>query len=117
MKHLHLLFVVLTISSFVIRMLLAEFKPAILQIKALKILPHIIDTILLLSGLALVFQGNWLEGEFGWIISKIGLLVAYVGLGAAAMRSSGLKRWIAFFGAIAAFVTIGMIAVTKHGLV
>lgn len=117
MKHLHLLFVVLTISSFVIRILLAEFKPAILQIKALKILPHIIDTILLLSGLALVFQGNWLEGEFGWILSKIGLLVAYVGLGVAAMRSTGIKRWIAFFGAIAAFVTIGMIAVTKHGLI
>ena len=117
MKHLHLLFVVLTISSFVTRLLLAEFKPAILQNKALKILPHIIDTVLLLSGLALVFQGNWLDGDFGWIISKIVLLVAYVGLGVVAMHSSGIKRWIAFAGAIAAFITIGMIAVTKHGLI
>ncbi len=117
MKHLHLLFVVLTISSFVIRLLLAEFKPEILQNKALKILPHIIDTVLLLSGLALVFQGNWLDGDFGWIISKIVLLVAYVGLGVVAMHSLGLKRWIAGAGAIAAFVTIGMIAVTKHGLI
>lgn len=117
MKHLHLLFVVLTISSFVIRIFMAEFKPAVLQIKALKILPHVIDTVLLLSGVALVIQGNWLSGEFGWIISKVVLLVAYVGLGVVAMRSSGVKRWIAFVGAIAAFITIGLIAVTKHGLI
>jgi len=117
MKHLHLLFVLLTISSFVARIFLAEFKPEILQAKALKILPHIIDTVLLLSGLALVFQGDWLDGEMGWIISKVVLLVAYVGLGVVAMRSSGIKRWIAFAGAVAAFATIAMIAVTKHGLI
>jgi len=117
MKHLHLLFVVLTISSFVARILFAEFKPAMLQVKLFKIAPHVIDTVLLLSGVGLAISGGWFSGDFAWIINKVFLLVAYVVLGVVAMRSTGMKRWIAFVGAIAAFCVIGMIAVTKQGLV
>jgi len=117
MKHLHLLFVVLTISSFVVRILLAEFKPAILQGKLFKIAPHVIDTVLLLSGVGLAVSGGWFSGDFAWIINKVVLLVAYVALGVVAMRSTGMKRWIAFVGAVAAFAVIGMVAVTKQGLI
>jgi len=117
MKHLHLLFVILTIGSFVARILLAEFKPAILQTKLFKIAPHVIDTILLLSGLGLAISGGWFSGDFAWIINKVVLLVAYVVLGVVAMRSSGMKRWIAFVGALLAFAVIGMVAVTKQGLI
>jgi len=116
-KHLHLLFVVVALTSFVARVFLAEFKPAVLQNKLLKIVPHIIDSILLFSGLALVFQGNWLEGEFSWIISKIMLLFAYIGLGVMAMRCTGIKRWGAFIGALSAFAAILCIAITKYNLI
>lgn len=41
----------------------------------LKILPHLADTLLILSGLSLVFIGGF---SFSWwIIMKIGLLVEY----------------------------------------
>ncbi len=116
-KHIHLLFIVLTISSFIIRILLAEFKPEILSKKILKIAPHIIDTILLLSGIALVFQGNWMAGEYGWIISKFIMLIAYIGFGVMAMRSSGIKRWLAFAGALGAFAYILSVAISKHGFI
>ncbi len=116
-KHIHLLFIVLTISSFIIRILLAEFKPEILSAKVLKIAPHVIDTILLLSGIALVFQGNWMAGEHGWILSKFVMLLVYVGLGVMAMRSSGIKRWIAFVGALAVFGYILSVAISKHGFI
>ncbi len=83
----------------------------------LKITPHIIDTILLVSGIALVIQGRWLEGEFDWIQSKFILLLCYIVLGVIAMRFYGIKRWLAFTGAITCYVLIFIIAITKNSFV
>ncbi|KAF3982019.1 MAG: SirB2 family protein [Methylococcales symbiont of Hymedesmia sp. n. MRB-2018] len=46
-------------------MWISVFKPELLQLKTFKVAPHIIGTILLISGITLVIQGNWLAGEFG----------------------------------------------------
>lgn len=117
LKSLHMLFILLSVGGFIIRIMLVQFKPAWLQPKLAKIAPHVIDTILLLSGIGLVFQGNWLAGEFGWIISKIIMLVAYIGFGVMAMRSTGIKRWVGFVLALASFGYILTIAISKHGFV
>jgi len=95
LKNLHLVFVTLVIISFLSRVMLAEFKPAQLQQKWLKITPHVLDTFLLLSGLALVIQGNWLARDFSWIVAKISILLVYIGMGMIAMRKPGLNRWLA----------------------
>lgn len=76
-----------------------------------------IDTILLLSGIGLVFQGNWMAGEYGWILTKLVMLIAYIGLGVVAMRSVGIKRWGAFILALVCFGYIISVAVTKHGFI
>jgi len=93
---------------------LSETHPVILKQKALKIAPHVIDTLLLLSGITLVFQGGWLSTEYGWIIAKIVALLGYIGLGVVVMRNRGTVRWLAFVGAMACFVYIGIVAVTKN---
>lgn len=116
-KLIHLIFIVSSLASFVSRMTLSIFKPDLLQNKIVKIAPHIIDTILLLSGITLVIQGNWLDGEFGWIISKIILLLGYIAFGVLAMRLKDSKRWIAFAAAIICFVSIFIIAITKNGFI
>jgi uncharacterized membrane protein SirB2 len=113
-KIFHLTFILLSVFSFVGRIILSETHPAILKQKALKIAPHVIDTLLLLSGITLVFQGDWLATEYGWIIAKIIALVIYIGLGVVAMRNRGTVRWVAFVGAMACFVYIGIVAVTKN---
>lgn len=113
-KHLHLTFVLLSICSFVGRVILSEIRPAFLKMKAMKIAPHVIDTLLLVSGITLVFQGQWLSGEFGWIIGKIVALFGYVGFGVMTMRGQGSNRWLAFTGAMACFIYIGIVAVTKN---
>lgn len=112
MKHLHLLFVTLVLASFVWRVYLAEKKPEILAEKWLKILPHGLAAGLLLSGIALVFQGNW--AEHGWIVGKVILMVAFIGLGILTLREQGQKRWMAFGGAMACFIYILKIAVSKQ---
>lgn len=116
-KSIHLIIIFASFFSFIIRIALSVFKPQILQNKILKIAPHVIDTILLASGITLVIQGNWLNGEFGWILSKFTLLVAYIALGVMAMRCSGTKRWLAFTAAVACFISIFIIAITKNGFI
>lgn len=116
-KSIHMLFAILSVSGFISRIMLAEFKPTLLQAKLAKIAPHIIDTLLILTGLTLVFQGNWLAGEYGWIISKIIILLVYIGLGVLAMRNTDMKRWGYFVGALACFGYILFIAISKHGFI
>ncbi|MGZ5050510.1 MAG: SirB2 family protein [Methylobacter sp.] len=116
-KLFHLVFILLSVSSFVGRVYLAEKQPAMLEEKWIKIGPHILNGLLLLSGFALVFQGSWLSGEYGWIVAKLIALVAYVGLGIVAIKSQGELRWKAFAGAMACFIYIAAVAVTKSAFI
>lgn len=116
MLFIHIIFVLLTLVSFVTRVALSEFKPAVLSIKIVKIAPHVIDTFLLLSGITLVMSGNWIaSGNYGWILSKFMVLLAYIGLGVLTMRSTGAKRWGAFAGALICYGYILSVAITKNG--
>lgn len=114
MLTIHITLVIISIVSFISRVLLLEIKPDLLKNKAIKISPHIIDTLLLLSGILLVVQGQWLSSEYGWIISKLFILTVYIGLGFVVMRSQGNKRWLAFAGAIVCYAYILVVAITKQ---
>jgi len=116
-KLIHLIFIFSSFISFTGRMAVSVFKPSLLQNKLIKIAPHVIDTILLISGITLVIQGNWLAGEYGWILSKFILLLGYIGFGVMAMRFKGIKRWIAFLAAIICFIAIFITAISKNGFI
>jgi uncharacterized membrane protein SirB2 len=55
-KFFHLIFILLSISSFVGRVYLAEKRPEMLEQKWIKIGPHIINSLLLLTGLPWFFK-------------------------------------------------------------
>ncbi|NOS89091.1 MAG: SirB2 family protein [Methylococcaceae bacterium] len=113
-KLFHLTFILLSILSFVGKVILSETHPEVVKQKAFTIAPHVINTVLLLSGFTLVFQGGWLSTEFGWIVAKLLVLIVYIGLGIVVMKTRGTTRWLAFVGAMACFVYIGIVAVTKN---
>jgi len=117
LKIFHIFFVLSSFASFNIRMVLAQQKSALLQGKLFKVAPHIIDTVLLLSGIALVFQGNWINRDHGWIISKFIVLLFYIIFGIIAMRCSGSQRWLAFAATISCFAYIFVMAISKHGFI
>lgn len=96
--------------------MLAEFKPELLIRKWLKVGPHVVDTLVLLSGAALVFHGGWLSGDFGWLLAKMLVLLVYIGLGVLALRCKGYVRWLAFSGALVCLLYIANIAVSKQAL-
>ncbi len=114
LKTLHLTFILLSLISFVGRVILSEVNPELLKLKVLKIAPHILNALLIGSGFVLVFQGDWLSGDFGWIIAKLLVLIAYIGLGLFVMKGQGTKKWVAFIAAMACIVYIGIVAVTKN---
>jgi uncharacterized membrane protein SirB2 len=113
-KMLHLLFVLLTFGAFVGKMWVSVSRPELLTQKAFKIAPHVISSLLLLTGIILVFQGQWLSGDYGWLVAKIIVLFGFIGLGIVSMRSEGTNRWLAFAGAIVCFIYIGIVAVSKN---
>ena len=116
LKTLHLIFILISLSSFIGRVIISELKPAVLEIKIIKIAPHIINFILIVSGIALIFQGNWFTSEYSWIIAKIIALLAYIFLGIMTLKLKGQNKWLAFTGALLCVTYIGIVAVTKNAL-
>lgn len=114
LKSLHLFLAGLVLISFMGRILYAELNQKFLENPRLKLLPHVIDSLLLLSGAALVFQGNWLIQKQAWLVAKFIVLLAYIFLGMLAMRAQGGRRWLIAGAAILCFLLIGNIAINKH---
>ncbi|MEI7795349.1 MAG: SirB2 family protein [Methylococcaceae bacterium] len=110
MKHLHLLFVALSLGSFLGRVALSQFRPEMLQLKWVNIAPHVINGLLLLTGFSLAFS---YPGDYGWIAAKLVALLGYVGLGMMTLKRTDVTRWYAFGGALLLFTYIAKVAMTK----
>ena len=113
-KSLHIFFVLFSFFSFIARVILAATRPAVLKRKWLKISPHVVDTMLLLSGLTLVVQGHWLTFEYGWLVAKVIALLGYICFGTITMRQQGPTRWFAFSAALGCYLYIFIVAVSKN---
>ncbi len=115
-KHIHLTAIALSILLFVIRFIWSQFNPAFLQKKWVKIVPHIIDTVLLLSALWLCVIISQYPFVNDWLTFKVVGLVAYILLGMFALKwgRSAPMRWIGFIGAIIWLVLIANVAITKQ---
>lgn len=112
LKSLHMLMALLTIIGFLLRGFWAWRVPRLLALKPVRIVPHVIDTLLLASAIALLFAYGWNPLDHGWIMAKIGLLLVYVGLGMTAFkpRFDPPVRVAAFVGAVAVLAWIVVIA-------
>ena len=108
----------LSISGFLLRGFWMIQESPMLQVKPVKILPHIIDTFLLLSALSLLFVMGFGLLSQGWLVHKIGLLLVYIVLGMIALgnKYSRPKKIAAFVGAVLVFFYIVGIAITKTAL-
>jgi uncharacterized membrane protein SirB2 len=86
-KIFHITCVIISLSGFVIRGILKLSDSKILQSKLLKVLPHIIDTLLLISAITLVVMSGMYPWHTSWVGAKLLALVAYVIAGSVFMRS------------------------------
>jgi uncharacterized membrane protein SirB2 len=83
--------------------------------RAVKVVPHVVDTVLLASAIVLAVMSRQYPLESSWLTAKVVGLVVYIGLGTIALKRGRSKRtrvtaWIA---AQFMFAYIVAVAITR----
>ncbi|MBS0509735.1 MAG: SirB2 family protein [Proteobacteria bacterium] len=117
-KHLHVTCVVLSGLGFLLRGAWMLGGSALLRHRLTRVLPHIIDTLLLGSALVLAALIGQYPFVAAWVTAKVLGLIAYILLGTVALKRGRTPavRLAAFAAAIAVFLWIVSVALTKNPL-
>lgn len=115
LKHLHVTCVVLSGLGFSLRGYWMLVESPLRQHRLTRILPHMVDTLLLGSALTMA----WMSGQYpfvnGWLTAKFFGLLAYILLGMMALKRGRTKTVRArfFVLAVLAYVYIVSVALTR----
>ena len=96
----------LTVAGFVVRAIWSLSGSGLREQKLVKVLPHVVDTLLLVLGVVMAFQLAISPFE-GWLLAKLVGLLAYIGFGVATMRASEPGMKVA--GLVGALVSVGYV--------
>jgi uncharacterized membrane protein SirB2 len=115
-KHLHLTFAALSGLLFLTRGIWMLTESALLQQRWVKIVPHVVDTLLLASAVTLVVVSGQYPFAQNWLTAKLLALFVYIALGTIALKRGKTRqvRIAAFIGAAAVFLYIVKLAVTRQ---
>lgn len=115
LKIIHVGTAILTISGFVLRGFWMMSSSPNLERRIVRIAPHIIDTVFLLSGIGLIWTLRLSVLNQPWLLAKFAALVIYIVLGAVALRRGKTMqiRTTAFVLALATFAYIAGVAISK----
>lgn len=102
LKHFHLTTVALTILLFLFRSALMLWYSKGLNWRWVRVVPHVIDTLLLLSGIGLMFLIQQYPLVNGWLTAKVAGLLLYILFGTVALKRGRTRkiRYIALLGAL-----------------
>lgn len=116
LKHLHVVFVVLSATGFFVRGLLMMWASPWLERRWVKVVPHVNDTLLLAAALGLVVVTGQYPFAVDWVTAKIFGLIAYIILGSVALRAGRTRgmRIAAWVAALAVFGWVISVALTKN---
>lgn len=115
LKMIHIGSVVLSYLLFFLRGIWMMQDAATLKQRWIKIMPHVIDTVLLTSAIALAITIHQNPLNDAWLTAKVIGLLFYISLGMIALRigktrASRVGAWIA---AQCVFIYIVLVALTK----
>jgi uncharacterized membrane protein SirB2 len=115
LKNIHTLLALLTISGFVLRGYWMMTDSGRLQQRTTRIAPHILDTVFLASGIAMLVLLSLNPLSQSWLLAKFAGLIAYILLGSVAIRRGPTRqvRVLAFVGALSAFAYVVGVALSK----
>lgn len=118
LKQIHLLAVLLSISLFMVRGVWMLLESPRLRQRWVRIVPHMVDTVLLLSAIGMLVLMRLNPLLLDWLTAKLVALLVYIGLGMVALRYGPSKpiRMAAWLAAVATFVYIVAVAYTKQAL-
>ena len=114
-KSLHMFSALATLLGFMLRGYWMMSQSDNLELRITRIAPHVIDTIFLLSGIAMVWQLQLNAFSQPWLVAKFAGLIIYVVLGTVAIKRGPTMqiRIIAFVSALAVFAYIAGVAMSK----
>ncbi len=88
-----------------------------LEKKWVKVVPHIVDTFLLLSALTLCVLISQYPFVNGWLTEKLFAVIAYIVMGYVCLKGRTVTlRWVGLIGALSWIALIGKLAVTKQAI-
>jgi uncharacterized membrane protein SirB2 len=108
LRHAHIGCAILSVTLFIVRGGLMLAGSPLLQAHAVRILPHVIDTLLLTTALMLTTVIHQYPFSTGWLTMKVALLVLYIVLGSIAIKR-GRTRGIRIAALVAALLTVGFL--------
>lgn len=108
LKSVHIACAMLTITGFALRGFWMWTSSALLAQRITRILPHVIDTVFLASGVAMLFMLSLNPFKVDWLVAKFVALLAYIVLGTIALKR-GRTRRVRALAAIAAIVVFAYI--------
>jgi uncharacterized membrane protein SirB2 len=108
LKWLHVAAVIASGTGFAARAVLRLADSPWLQARFVRVVPHLVDTVLLAAGVAMAVLASISPHEHSWLAAKIGGLLVYIVLGAAALRYGRTRRirLLALAGALLTFAYI-----------
>jgi uncharacterized membrane protein SirB2 len=118
LKYVHVTSVVLSISGYLVRGVWMIRASPWLQKTWVKVVPHIIDSTLLISAILLAIQVRQYPLVQAWLTAKVLALIAYIVVGAIGLKYGKTKkiRIAAWLSAIAIFLYIVLVALTRQVL-
>ena len=118
LKQVHIACAILSGTGYFIRGLWMLRESPWLQKKWVRVLPHVIDTLLLGSAILLVVQLQQYPFVQGWLTAKVLALIGYIVVGAIGLKYGKTKkiRTAAWLGAMAILLYIVLVAVTHQVL-
>ena len=118
LKHLHITAVLISGTGFFLRGLLMLGDSPLLTKRWLKVVPHVVDTVLLGSAIIMAILSAQYPFAQDWLTAKFFGLLAYILLGMMALKRGRTKAMRAGFLATAmlAFAYIVTVALTRDPL-
>lgn len=115
LKLVHVTSAVLTISGFLLRGYWMMSSSALLLHPVTRVLPHIIDTVFLLSGIAMLFMLSLNPFNVPWLVAKFAGLIVYIVLGTIALKRGRTRqlRVLALAGAFLVFAYVVGVALSR----
>jgi len=114
-KSIHILCALISIIGFTARGVLKLNWPEKLTSRWIRIVPHVVDTLLLASAITLVILTNQYPTTQPWVTAKITALIFYIGFGMITLRFGRTKTQVvfSFIAALLCYTYIVGVAVTR----
>ncbi|MGB0865528.1 MAG: SirB2 family protein [Granulosicoccaceae bacterium] len=112
-KQLHMSLAVISVTGFALRFVWMLCGSALIEHRLSKVLPHVVDTFLLLSGLTLAYTLKLSPLAVPWLGLKLILLLVYIVLGTLALKRAPNRplKLLSFVGALLAFAQMLGVAI------